>query len=198
MKKILLVLIAVALSSGAFAQFSWGLKAGGTSNNFKLDDPINATGGQVLDAAENAAWGFHGGVFFRLSALGLLVQPEILFSMSENNMTLDGIDVNQKYNKLDVPLMLGIKLGPARIMAGPAASVMLTSKNDLADVEDLAGKATFGGQAGLGIDILKKITVDVRYEFGLNNFADEIQIGGETLPLDGRSSAIIVSAGIMF
>ncbi len=202
MKKILLVLIAVVLSSGAFAQFSWGLKAGASSNTFKMGDPLTATAGTVIDAAEEASWGFHGGVFFRISALGILVQPEVLFSMAENNILVEDAGVesvkSQKFNKLDIPVMLGIKLGPARLMAGPAASIMLSSEDSVSDVEDLAKRATFGYQAGVGVDIINKITLDVRYEGGLNTFGNEIDIQGQTLELDGRSNAIVVSVGIMF
>ena len=201
MKKILFVLIAVALSSGAFAQLSWGLKAGASSNTFKMD-PLTATAGTALAAAEEAAWGFHGGAFVRISMLGLMVQPEVLFSMAENNILVDDAGVetikSQKFNKLDIPVMLGIKLGPARLMAGPAASIMLSSTDEISDVEGLAKRATFGYQAGVGLDILKKLTLDVRYEGGLNNFGDEIEIGGQTLSLDGRSNAIILSVGLMF
>ncbi|MDX2415524.1 MAG: porin family protein [Bacteroidales bacterium] len=201
MKKILLVLIAVALSAGAFAQFSWGLKAGASSNTFKMD-PLTATAGTALAAAEEAAWGFHGGAFVRISMLGLMVQPELLFSMAENNIMVEDAGVetikSQKFSKLDIPVMLGIKLGPARIMAGPAASVMLSSTDEISDVEDLAKRATFGYQAGLGVDLLGKLTLDVRYEGGLNSFGNEIEIAGETLNLDGRANAIILSVGIMF
>ncbi|HKL66679.1 MAG TPA: porin family protein [Bacteroidales bacterium] len=205
MKKLVLILFGVIISTGAFAQFSWGLKAGATSNNFKLEDPVNVTGQQTITAAQDAAWGFHGGAFIRISALGLMIQPEVLFSMAENNMTItdaanpDGIVKSQKFNKLDVPIMLGAKLGPIRIMAGPAASVMISSASDLIeDAENLYKSATFGYQAGVGVDLFKKLTLDLRYEGGLSNFGDEITVGGETFTFDGRSNAIVVSAGIMF
>ncbi|MEA1887250.1 MAG: porin family protein [Bacteroidota bacterium] len=202
MKKLILILFAVVLSSGAFAQFSWGLKAGATSNNFKLEDPINSAQ-QTIEAAEQAAWGFHGGVFIRLSMLGIMVQPEVLFSMAENNMLITDAGVeevrSQKFNKLDVPILLGVKFGPIRLMGGPAASVMINSASDLVDnAENLYKAATFGYQAGVGVDIMKKITLDVRYEGGLSNFGDEITIGTETFTLDGRTNAIILSAGFMF
>ncbi len=202
MKKSILILLAVILSSGAFAQFSWGLKAGATSNNFKLED-INIDTQQTIEAAGDASWGFHGGVFVRLSMLGIMIQPEVIFSMAENNMLVNDMGIeeirSQKFNKLDIPVLLGVKLGPVRLMAGPAASVMLSSTSDLWDnAENLYKSATFGYQAGVGVDILKKITLDVRYEGGLNNFGDEITIGQETFTLDGRNNAILISAGIMF
>ncbi len=202
MKKLILILFAVILSSGAFAQFSWGLKAGATSNNFKLKEPLISTQ-QTIDAVKQASWGFHGGAFVRLSMLGIMIQPEVIFSMAENNMLVTDAGIeevrSQKFNKLDIPVLLGVKLGPVRLMAGPAASVMISSASDLIEnAENLYKAATFGYQAGVGVDILKKITLDVRYEGGLNNFGDEITIGQETFTLDGRNNAILISAGILF
>lgn len=203
MKKLILVLFAVILSSGAFAQFSWGLKAGATSNNFKLEEPLNISTQQTIEAVKQASWGFHGGAFVRLSMLGIMIQPEVIFSMAENNMLVTDAGIeeikSQKFNKLDIPVLLGVKLGPVRLMAGPAASVMISSASDLIEnAENLYKAATFGYQAGVGVDILKKITLDVRYEGGLNNFGDEITIGQETFTLDGRNNAILISAGILF
>lgn len=201
MKKLILILFAVVLSSGVFAQMSFGLKAGASTNNFKMDQVTS--GSSAVAAAEEASWGFHGGVFLRFSLLGIIIQPEVLFATAENNLKIDdGITadqiVNQKYNKLDIPLMLGLKLGPLRIMGGPAASVMLSSSSDLKDLEGLYKSATFGYQAGLGVDLLKKLTLDVRYEGGLSNFGQEITVGGETLTLDGRTNALVFSLGYMF
>ena len=202
MKKLVLILLTVIISTGAFAQFSWGLKAGAASSNFDLKSVQSGTQ-YTIKAAEEASWGFHGGVFVRLSMLGFMIQPEVLFSMAENNMYVSDVTgdelKSQKFNKLDIPLMLGVKLGPVRLMGGPAASVMLNSTSDLIDdAENLYKSATIGYQAGIGVDILKKITLDVRYEGGLNKFGDEVTVGGETFNLDGRSNAIILSAGIMF
>lgn len=205
MKKILLVLIAVTLSSGVFAQFSWGIKGGASSSNFQLDATTISSLNSTMAAAEEASWGFHGGAFVRLSMLGILIQPEVLFSMAENNIVVTDIGSasteikEQKFNRLDVPLLVGIKLGPARIMAGPVGSVVISSPSDLFDnPEDLYKAATFGGQAGLGIDIASKLTLDVRYEFGLNNFGSEFTVGSETVSLDSRASAIVISVGLMF
>lgn len=202
MKKLILIVLAVVVSTGAFAQFGFGLKAGASSNNFNVEGVTGGTASTIA-AANEASWGFHGGVFARVSFLGLMVQPEILFSMAENNMLVTDAGVeslkSQKFNKLDIPVMLGVKLGPVRIMAGPAASVMLSSDTDIiGDAESLYKTATFGYQAGLGVDLMKKLTIDVRYEGGLSNFGDEVSVGGETLTLDGRSSAILLSVGYMF
>ncbi len=204
MKKSILILFALILSTGAFAQFDWGLKVGAASNNFNLESIQSGTA-YTIEAAEQASWGFHGGVFFRFSMLGIMLQPEVIFSMAENNMLVTDVGTavdeikSQKFNKLDIPVLLGVRLGPVRIMAGPAASVMLSSTSDIIEnAENLYKALTFGYQAGVGVDIAKKVTLDVRYEGGLNSFGEEITVGGESFTLDGRSSAILISAGIMF
>jgi hypothetical protein len=200
MKKLFLILLTVLFTTGAFAQLSFGIKAGASTNNFNMDQVGDAN--TALAAAEEASWGFHGGAFVRISFLGLMVQPEVLFSMAENNLlvTEGGIDEirSQKFNKLDVPVMLGVKLGPIRVMGGPAASVMLSSDTEFSDANELYKSATFGYQAGLGVDLFKKLTLDVRYEGGLSNFGEEITVGTETFTLDSRTNAIVLSAGIIF
>jgi len=204
MKKSILIIFALILSTGAFAQFDWGLKVGASSNNFDLKS-VQSGANYTISAAEEASWGFHGGAFFRLSMFGIMLQPEIVFSMAENNIQVTDAQTttaeikSQKFNKLDVPILLGVRLGPVRLMGGPAASVMLSSTSDLFEnAENVYKAATFGYQAGIGVDIAKKLTIDVRYEGGLNKYGDEVTVGGETFTLDGRSNAIVLSAGIMF
>jgi hypothetical protein len=200
MKKLFLILLTVLFTTGAFAQLSFGIKAGASTNNFNMDQVGDAN--TALAAAEEASWGFHGGAFVRISFLGLMVQPEVLFSMAENNLlvTEGGVDEirSQKFNKLDIPVMLGVKLGPIRVMGGPAASVMLSSDTEFSDADELYKAATFGYQAGVGVDLFKKLTLDVRYEGGLSNFGEEITVGTETFTLDSRTNAIVLSAGIIF
>ena len=205
MKKLVLILFTVLLSTGAFAQLSFGIKAGASTNNFNMDKitSVSGSGSAAVAAAKDASWGFHGGAFVRISFLGLMIQPEVLFSTAENNLliTQDGLaDVikSQKFNKLDIPILLGVKLGPVRVMAGPAASVMLSSDSDFSDADELYRKATFGYQAGLGVDLFQKLTLDVRYEGGLSNYGKEVTVGSETFTLDGRTNAIVLSAGFIF
>ena len=59
--------------------------------------------------------------------------------------------------------------------------------------------AVFGYQAGLGIDLFKKLTLDVRYAGSLGEkFGDAITIGGQNFQLDYGQSSFLVSLGIMF
>ena len=97
--------------------------------------------------------------------------------------------------------MIGVKLGPVRINAGPSASVLINSPKQLiddTDYESLYKAMTFGYQAGIGVDLLKMITLDVRYEGSLNRFGDEISTGGQTFNLDSRANAFLFSVGLKF
>ena len=144
----------------------------------------------------------------RLTLLGIYVQPELLFATSENsyNVTSPGsinpVEVSQKLNKLSIPVMVGLKLGPIRLNAGPAASVSIGSPKSLvndANLKDLYSKASFGYQAGLGFDLLKTLTFDVRYEGSLKKYQNQIQnLTGTTVSLDNRPNAFLFSVGLMF
>lgn len=208
MKKLFIVLVAAMFAMPLFSQVKFGIKGGLSTNNLAIDQTLDlGDGSLLLEKASEASYGFHGGVFVRLSLLGIYIQPEILFTSSENKIkvTEPGATVSQirsqTFNKLDIPVLLGFKLGPLRINAGPAATVKISSPNELFDAqgrESLYKSATFGYQAGVGLDLLKKLTLDVRYEGNLNQFGNELTVGGETFTLDQRSSAILFSLGFMF
>lgn len=208
MKKIIFLVAAMMLSAPLFSQFNWGVKFGASTNNLSIDQSLNTTSGQViLEQAKEATYGFHGGVFARLSLLGIYVQPEILFATSENKIKITDVGEtvaeirSQKFNKIDIPVMLGFKLGPLRINGGPAATIMLSSPKELFEAqnyESLYKSATFGYQAGVGVDIFNKLTLDLRYEGNLNQFGNELTIGSQTFELDQRSSAFSLSLGFIF
>ena len=110
--------------------------------------------------------------------------------------------VSQKFNRLSIPVMVGIKLGPIRINAGPAASIQIGSPDALVDdpdFEDMYKGALWGYQAGVGIDLFKRLTLDARYAGSLGDrFGDSVQIGGQDFKLDYGQQAFILSVGIIF
>lgn len=160
--------------------------------------------------------GYHFGAFARIKILGLYIQPELLFSHAETSIDFSETDaVGQlksstasiKYNNFDIPVLVGMKLGPARFNLGPVASFKLSPnvegakgevKQSLTSFSDATELATFGGQVGVGIDILKKLTVDIRYEFPLSKLGDQVNIGENSFKTDQRQTQILGSIGWMF
>ena len=58
--------------------------------------------------------------------------------------------------------------------------------------------AVFGYQLVAGIDILKKITFDFKYEGNLSKLGEGITLGGSDFKFDQRNPQFIFSLGIFF
>lgn len=205
MKKFIVVILALVLAAPLFSQVKFGLKAGASTDFTFTDQTLEGTDIEVtLKSAKEAEWGFQGGVFMRATIAAFYIQPELLLATATNSITYEDVEnggapviYNQKFNKLNIPILFGFKLGPVRLNAGPAASVMLTDPEEIIQGATYK-RATFGYQAGVGFDLLKRLTFDLRYEGNLNQFGDEIVIAGETFTLDDRTGAILVHVGVIF
>lgn len=181
-----------------------------------LDFDINVD--ELILSQKSANYGYHFGAFARIKVLGIYIQPELYFSSVSSDLTIEeivptagqDIDVSliqnqilsQTYNKLDMPILVGLKLGPLRVNAGPVATFIVNNKSEMqemiTDYETALTKATFGYQAGLGLDLLKKVTIDIRYEGSLSDYGTGATVGGNQVSFDDRPSQFIASIGIMF
>ncbi len=211
MKRLFSILLVIMISLPAISQIKFGLKAGVSTNNLSMATVKTLTSGSTsytVDALSEAKYGFHGGAFLRLTLLGIYVQPELLFATRTNEYTVTNVQtsasevVKQNFNKLDIPVMLGFKLGPLRLNAGPSASLLINTPKELIDspdFESMYSRMTIGYQAGVGLDILKTLTVDLRYEGSLKKYQNQIQnLTGTTVNLDDRSNGFLLSLGLIF
>src|SRR5690606_28667523 len=112
----------------------------------------------------------------------------------------DQIVNEYEFNKLDVPVMVGIKLlNVIRVQAGPIASLLLKADAKeggvTSDVKDNYKSATVGYQAGVGLDI-GSLILDLKYEGNLSKFGDKVGFGGNTLNTDVRNNQWLLSLGI--
>ncbi len=216
----MLISTILVVSLAANAQFlRFGVKGGVSSSTVKIDKTTFST----IDDAEtfvveqgNSKMGLHFGLFGRIQVLGFYVQPELLFTQSKGEVVLTDITNSesplksirdQKFNKIDIPVMVGWKIGPARLGLGPVASVMLSEqdglKEELADATNETVKsnfknATFGYQVGAGLDIFKFATLDVKYEGNLSKLGEGVNIAGKSYTFDQRNPQWIFSLGIFF
>lgn len=173
MKKILLSAFFICFSAVAFSQilptFQFGVKGG--ANLSKLST-------QNTFSSDNSA-GYYAGVWARIGAAGIHFQPELY--LSGKNSTLTSNDAASQENKvkftsLDVPLLIGTKIGAAgvgvRLNTGPVVSFILDDKQSIGNATNSVFKGDFknqsvGWQFGAGLDI-GKLGVDLRYEAGLS------------------------------
>jgi Outer membrane protein beta-barrel domain len=211
MKKLVAIVFVVLISIPAFSQIKFGLKAGVSTTSLSMPTLKTITSGTTsftVDGLTAAKYGFQGGAFVRVTLFGFYIEPELLFSTRTNEYTVTNVQTTvatvakQNFNKLDIPVMLGFKLGPLRINAGPSGSLLINSPKDLIanpDFKNNYSRMTIGYQAGLGFDLFKLLTFDLRYEGSLKKYQNQIEnLTGTKVNLDDRPNAFLFSVGIMF
>lgn len=204
MKKLLVFTLAALLVLPAFSQINFGLKLGANTTTVPKYDVTAGT--NPIEALKDAQWGLQAGAFLRIGIKSIFIQPELMLASNTyeyNVSTSTGSDfLEQKFTRLEIPVLLGVKLGPLHINVGPSADIHIGSPEaliDHPDFGDLYRSATFGYQAGLGVDLFKKLVLDARYGGSLSErFGESVTIGDQTFNLDSRQPSFIISLGIMF
>ncbi|MFC2129348.1 porin family protein [Bacteroidota bacterium] len=212
MKKLFfLTIIAMFLFTSANAQiFQYGLKAGVNFSKLAMDDITgisSATGAYDLVTGESVT-GYQLGVMTRVNVAMVFIQPEVYFNALGGTVqkvatggATELLDV--KFNRIDIPLLVGVKFGPARINIGPVGSAVISSTNELVDLAEagtttLSDNFTWGFQAGIGLDLFNKLALDARYESSLSRFGESFEIAGTSYPLDARPNSWIIALGYWF
>lgn len=196
MKKIIIVLLFSFFALHGFAQNTGiGIKAGLSSTKLDFESK------EFIPS--DAQTGYHIGLFGRFGGAGFFVQPELLFTQTKGEFAYipEGMasssapeEYEAEFNRLDIPVMVGYRFFKlVRVMAGPIASININSeiKNSIETVENVDyNSATFGYQAGLGVDI-GNLSADVKYEGGLSKITDNIG----SYDTDNRINQWVLSVG---
>lgn len=215
MKKLFAIVFIILVSLQAFSQIKFGLTAGLSTNSLSMPSVKTITsptssGPNVftVDALTSAKYGFQGGAFMRVTLFGFYIQPELLFATRTNEYTVTNVQstvatiAKQNFNNLEIPVMLGFKLGPLRLNAGPSGSLLINSPKDLISspgFKNNYSRMTIGYQAGVGFDLFKFLTFDLRYEGSLKKYQNQIEnLTGTKVNLDDRPNAFLFSVGVMF
>lgn len=210
MKKLFfLTITAMFLFTTANAQlFQYGLKAGLNFSTLSMDDLTIGTGAEAYDLITGeSVTGYQVGIMTRINVAMVFVQPEVYFNAVGGTVqkvatggATELLDVT--FNRFDIPLLVGVKLGPARLNAGPVGTYVISSDSELRtiapELETLSGDFTWGFQAGIGLDLFRKLALDARYEGSLSRFGDSFEIAGLPYSFDARPSSWIISLGYWF
>lgn len=182
MKKLITLIVCLAMVGGAYAQgngmdikkFTFGVKTG--------LNVANLVGKEVKDDGAKAKAGFHIGVVGELRASKIFVlAPEILFSMQGYQYKSDdGYKISLNSNYINIPIMarfyvvdfLSIEVGP---QFGFATGVKGVVKGDgskyTEKFESKEDYAVFDFAVGVGVtyNFRHKFFASARYNFGLTN-----------------------------
>jgi hypothetical protein len=192
------------------AQLRIGLKFGASSNNI-ITQPIDIQGvNDFSDFKLNlkyANYGVHAGIFTQIKLLGFFIQPEFIFNSNSNDYSVTNSGSNtlsnlkrESFQYLDIPFLMGFKLGPLQLSAGPVGHVFIQSKSELFDISGYQQKIkqlTYGYQGNAAL-VIGKLYFDVRYEGNLSKFGDHINFFGNQYNFDKSPTRLIGSIGIAF
>ncbi len=173
------------------------------------------SGGQIVydffQDNSKSTTGIVGGAFVRIGRK-VFIQPEVLvsakggsFDLIRTGLATQQIDV--KLTTLDVPVLVGFKLGPLRLNAGPMASLTISKNQTLKDalsqytsqsINDTFKQAVFGYQAGVGLT-LAGLQLDARYEGNLSDLAQVgITVPGNDARFTTKTTLWQLTAGYAF
>jgi hypothetical protein len=99
---------------------------------------------------------------------------------------------------MNIPLLVGMKLGLLRVAAGPVAIVNLEKTSQLIEFNNYKEKiesTTYAYQLGLGLD-LWTVRFDINYENNFSEYGDKISIGGADFSNNKNQSRWIATIGI--
>jgi hypothetical protein len=179
-------LMPVKKVTGSF--FRLGVKGGVSMASIKTDGlTVNGISGFVVDNI-NSKSGYTAGAYMRLGRR-VFVEPELLVSYKNasfdvfRSLTSQRLKFDVSYTSLDVPIMLGYRLGPFHVLAGPVISYSMNSNNTIAEAIGVnlgsLQAATQNGYvsytAGAGIDLLG-LTLDVRYEGNVTDISKTVPL----------------------
>ncbi len=197
MKKLFLACF-VLFSLGANAQLDFGLRAGAGLAKAGINDFNSAQ--QAIEDIEDAEreLSFHAGIYFKIKTPLLFIQPEVVFSQINQSVNADqganspARSLELDLSRVDIPILIGKKFGPMRVMAGPVYSANLSDLTG--DINSDIETGTFGYQLGLGFEV-KKLLIDLRYEGAFSPWASQIIVDNSAYQVDLRTSQLLLCIG---
>ncbi len=207
----LIIVLSTLISYSSYAQFKIGVKAGLSSYNLSPGDLLILNSADFQDfrlKVNQADLGVQFGIMTQINIGNFVIQPEVLFNSNAVDFRLEDIDdegivgrvFEEKYQNIDVPFLLGARLGPFRIMGGPVAHFHINSTSELFDLKGYAQKFnefTYGYQTGIGLD-LWSFHFDLRYEGNFYKFGEHIVWNDTEYHFDDSPSRILASLSITF
>lgn len=190
MKKLVIFIVFAAFVSlqGHAQVFTLGPKFGVSQGDVSVSEGFRG---------EESKIGYHVGAFARINLPVIFIQPEVLYTNTGGSFSNNTFNYDVEFNRLDVPLMIGLKLGSViRLQAGPVATYLLNGKMSADDGSTTSRlippkeEFTFGYQAGIGLDI-GNLILDFKYEGGMTNAIN----GYAVVPTDQRQNQLILSMG---
>lgn len=190
-KLLLLIIIACTSTTMLHAQGGFGIRAGLNYNsNGELSEFTSDVEG-IFKKDGKSKSGFNVGLYGEIDLGSLFIRPEFVYTKTTSEYELNSQTRDYKVSKLDVPVLVGIKLiGPLKVFAGPAFQYILDNDLDGVNLNDIESDFTIGINIGAGLEF-GRFGIDVRYERGLSSNEADWTNAGDTFKLDSRPEQLI-------
>ena len=206
---VFILLCTLLLTFRGSAQIEFGMKAGISSFQLGQKSVVDwTTQNKFFTQLTEAEYGHHFGLYTRILFTNFYVEPSVLFQSSSFTYMLEEYSesgvihlvTNERYNQVQIPVMMGLKAGFFRLQAGPVANVLISKTSDLWNVDAYREQFKtfqYGLQAGVGVDVWR-FRFDVVYENNLGYAGENINIGGRDFLLNPNPSRILFTLGYKF
>ena len=186
----------------AQSQFSIGLKGGINTQLHKPDDIFVPGDSSFNFGVDKFKFGTQFGVYVRIGN-AFFIQPELIFNSTKTDYrykenSLEEVIKNERYQYLDMPVLVGFSAGPFRLSGGPVGHYFLNSNSELTDIKGYSARfkqMTWGWLAGLTIG-KGRFSADIRYEGNFNKSGDHINFFGQPYHFSTNPSRLIVGLNI--
>ncbi len=206
MKKIIFLIAFVCATLCSQAQVSFGIKGGLYTFNVAGSLNLKSTTQDYKLSILNAKYGYNVGIFAMIKPIEkLFIRPELSFNSNKvdyslKNLKTPNVDTlrSERYNNIDIPLMLGTNIGPLRFMAGPVAHINIGGTSDLANTTGYKSKfdtAAWGYQFGLLASLGEKLVLDFKYEGNFSKFGSNINFDGTDYSFSKAPRRFMVGLG---
>lgn len=176
------------------AQSDFGIKAGLSYNSNGDLKEFTTEVDNIYKNEGKGKSGFNVGFYGKLDLGPIYLRPELVYTKTTSEYTLNtGNTEDYKLSKIDVPVLVGIKLiGPLNVFAGPAFQYVIDNEIKGLSISDVENEFSVGMNIGASIEF-GRIGIDVRYERGLSENEANWTNAGDTFKLDSRPEQLIFS-----
>lgn len=226
MKKLIVTLAALVVASGAFAQLSYGVKAGANLSTISgMVEADNLDYGDLVTASadQSSKLGMNFGIFAEYKLMPMLgVQAEVNFSLQgvntnakvSSNLLGGAVETKTavKANYVNVPVLAKFHFANLSVFAGPqlgflAGDINLKTKTISGDDtkiekddmdDDLYSGVDFSFVVGGQYKFTENIGVDARYNIGMTNvFPAQKNDKGEVIT-EGYGKQGVLQVGVFY
>jgi hypothetical protein len=207
MKRITLLLTSLLLVVwAADAQLlGLGARVGIGTGSYDFDS-VGIEGGSLEPAGDRVS-GYQAGLFMRLSLPTLLyIQPEVQFAARDYIFGIKYPGKPKEFKdirtlRLDVPVILGLKLGNVRLFGGPVwriASKQYNKGGGPTPLNIRFDESKVAAMGGVGVEF-DGVLLEIRYTSYLEQTSSEVRVAHETKRVDvTHDGTVQINFGLFF